>query len=118
MTIDDRKDTPGICPLCGTRVKRLWVRHRAVCLGDPAVLAQVREALDDGTGRALRIAEYERDGVVRPVSGSYLRKFFGSWVKAAEALGLRPAGEWRGAGDYIARALAAEAALADMAAEA
>ena len=96
----DGEDRPGPCPLCGTYVKRLWVRHRAACLGDPAVLAQVRAELDDGTGRALRSIEWDRPGVRRPVSGAHLRKFFGSWDKAAEALGLRPAGGWRSHEDF------------------
>ena len=93
MKADGVEDHPGNCPLCGTHIHRLWARHRAACLGDPAVRAAVRAALDDGTGRALRVVEYDR--IRGPVSGAHLRKFFGSWDKAAAALGLRPAGGWR-----------------------
>lgn len=92
MKAEAGEDQPGACPLCGTHVYRLWDRHRAACLGDPAVLAAVRAELDDGTGRAIRSAKWDRAGVRRPVSGAHLRKFFGSWDKAAAALGLLPAG--------------------------
>ena len=87
----DDDGAPGNCPACGLYIHRMWDRHRAVCLGDPAILAAVRAALDDGTGKAIRVAKWDKL-TIKPCSGAHLRNYFGSWDKLAEALGLAAPG--------------------------
>jgi hypothetical protein len=76
------------CQYCGTPVHgRHVTRHERTCLDNPTVLAELRELLDDGTGRCIRRNLYMKM-VYRPVASEMMVKRFGSWDATAVALGL------------------------------
>ena len=79
------------CEHCGKEFPRVnhLKRHAPACLGNPAVVAALRQAIDDGTGRGMQRNRYKRSAGAF-ISDCHLSRQFGGWSGVCEFLGLLP----------------------------
>ncbi len=81
------------CPWCGRLIHDQGKRHTQSCIGNPAVFAATRAALDDGAGRIKPKEQYLAEGAPPgAASATTLFMTIGSWRQVAERFGLNYAG--------------------------